>query len=83
MTQTFEFDIVNLDIFNTIVEQEAFYLWFAEESWLTSQFNLYSARLDIHGTQQSQNPVPEPSTMLLLGLGLLGVTSLGRKKFRT
>ncbi len=27
-----------------------------------------------------QNPVPEPATMLLFGIGLLGITAVGRKK---
>jgi hypothetical protein len=26
------------------------------------------------------NPVPEPTTMLLLGFGLLGIVGIGRKK---
>lgn len=32
------------------------------------------------GTYGGTNPVPEPATMLLLGIGLLGISALGRKK---
>ena len=36
--------------------------------------------LKLLGTYVSTNPVPEPATMLLLGIGLLGISALGRKK---
>ena len=47
--------------------------------------NLYD---DSNTLKQSQlrrvpRPVPEPSTLLLLGIGLIGFGILGRKKFRT
>jgi len=81
MTQTLSFDTGNLDIFDEIVNNKKFYLWFAEETnnWWTGDddFNLYSATLDIYGTQT--DPVPEPTTLLLLGFGLLGIAGVSRR----
>ena len=79
--QTFSFNSNNLDVFDEIIDNQSFGLWFAEEtgSWTgADSFKLYSASLDINGTQTA--PVPEPATILLLGAGLGGlVTVRGRK----
>jgi len=37
-------------------------------------------RADTDFVAGRENPVPEPGTMLLFGLGLLGIGAVGRKK---
>ena len=41
-----------------------------------------SAQLTLYGTDNGQQPVPEPGTVLLLGTGLLGLAAYGRKKLK-
>jgi hypothetical protein len=66
-------------VFNSIGAAGAGF-WFAFEdvpySGADGDFN----DLVFHG--QSINPVPEPGTMMLLGSGLVGLASWGRKKLR-
>jgi hypothetical protein len=38
---------------------------------------------DINGTNGNNHQVPEPATMLLLGMGLVGVSIYARRRFRT
>ncbi len=44
-------------------------------------FYFNSATLTAEGTDPSTAPVPEPSTILLMGSGLLGLVGYSRKRF--
>ncbi|ACN16561.1 hypothetical protein HRM2_34870 [Desulforapulum autotrophicum HRM2] len=55
-------------------------MWFDEETWFNDSFKLYSAKLEIYGMQTAPTANPEPATMMLLGLGLLGIAGVSRKK---
>ena len=66
-----------------------FDLWLAEGSMLqefpgiqVGYYNFDEGKDKVYFTQMSQNLVPEPATLLLLGSGLLAGGSFLRKKFK-
>lgn len=74
-TQLFTFTAANLDVFDSIVRNQRFDLWFADEALGANKFNLLSARLDVVGVLgiTGVNTVPEPSVLALIALAVLGV----------
>jgi hypothetical protein len=49
----------------------------------TGDFKFDKVVLYAEGNRDGANPVPEPATMLMLGLGLVGLAGFGRKKFNS
>lgn len=70
--------------FNKMLSGKEFKFWLAEETSGKDNFNLYSAKLDIYGTAPAiaanTAPVPEPGTMVLFGVGMLGLAVFGKRK---
>jgi len=51
----------------------------AEETWIFTA-KIGEEEFSITSHRDPENPVPEPTTMLLLGAGLIGLAGIGRKK---
>lgn len=78
ISQTFTVDSSLVPEFNQMIAAKNFFFWFAEETWFDDNFKLNSASLSIDG--QAAAPVPEPGTMILLGLGMAGLAVYGKRR---
>jgi hypothetical protein len=76
-TQTFTITS-SFDTFQGMVTNKNFYFWLADEAFGANDFKLYSATLEIIGTQ-SAAAVPIPAAGWLLGTGIVGLVGFRRK----
>jgi hypothetical protein len=77
ISQSFILNASQAAVFNNVVANGKMYLWFADQAAGANNFNLYSARLDVFGTE-----VPEPASLGLFGAALAALTMARRKKMR-
>ncbi len=69
-SQTFTIDnLSNPDVFNVIVANKSFALWFANNGFSGQNFTLDSATLDVVGES-----VPEPTSLALFGIAAAAIT---------
>ncbi len=67
-------------VFDQIVANQQFYLWFETTFPSINRFELSSARLELYGEEKQQQAVPEPSTLALFGLALIGLAGAARRR---
>lgn len=75
VSQNFTIDSVsNPDVFNAIVNNHNFYLWFSENGIGANNFTLNSATLDVNG-----DALPEPAGFALFGIAALALGVVTRR----
>ena len=78
MTETFVFDALDLDMFKSIVADDSFYLWFAQQGFGSQSFTLESASLEVFGSAK----VPEPTSLALLAAAAAALVLTRRRPRR-
>jgi len=76
VTQTFHIDATtHADVFSSIASNGKFYLSFRDDSWLSSEFILRSASLQVNAAD-----VPEPASIALFGVAMAGAAFARRRR---